>query len=396
MKKTCALLIFLIMLPLIGKSDQPVDIRMIDAQKGIISMINNFPARNLSDCGVFWILLENGHMIEIVEINNLVGEPNSTVDIELPYASKPFRYGGERWARMEIRNEKGGANANNEILAWEQFPLPEKTSPPPRNLGVETMPAISLSQKNNDIRLSNNLFSVTFNNKTGLIDSLMYYDFEKLLQGPALAIIPSPESLDGKLLKFENSQAANNKVIITTIIQYNSADGHPQFEHTANYNIFGDGTIQIDNTVRLLNEDQGNSLSLSWIGLKMSCPAITSADWYGSLSEKRFCKNRPGSPIEVTKIKVSDLSGTDGTSGPITNLRWLGLTDKFCRGVFFGNVHENLSANISINENNLDLLIGKQFEQGNHISSPISFSIRLRRYDTILNFGDKLWYVNNP
>ncbi len=451
----------------VGKVYQPLEIKSVDIARGVISIKNRFIDTNLNELQTSWILLENGHEIESVVINQIAAEPQAVAILEFPYSSKPFRYGGERFIRIEFRTKEASALLpKNHLVAWEQFKLRETSSPAPRSMNIEMMPELTLSKKNDRIVIKGKSFATSFNKKSGTIDSLFYDDFERLaktpngVSGPELNLLRATicndtrmmkkavramglETQKTKLISISSRQITRNKIRVISHFHHSFGEKHA-IDLVAAYTVYGNGSIRVDNYFRPIADSFNVKVPLKFgihkhsdywgierIGVRMSlAKRTTKLDWFGYGPHENYSDRKSGAMLKVHKSTIAQqfipYPRTQST-GNKEGVRWIGLTDKFCRGMIITALDKPFSATV-LNYSREDLEKAKHPYElpaadnvylsidykhagvGNGSCGPesqriphrvildkdIKFSFMIHPYDSLLSFPDKYWYIAAP
>lgn len=387
--------LFCLCLPLrASEPAPPVEITMKDAGNGVISLKNNMPDTNLGELDASWIILENGHRTDIAVIEGLNVEPGGNAFLEVPYRSKPYRFGGERWLRIDFRaRQPESGPREGELVASRQFELPATSSPPPKPFEMGNLPAIELVESPSHVIVKNSLFNIRFDKKTGAADYIVYYDENRIarapdgLSGPALCLAESglPANSITQVLSVEAGQVNTNKVRITFhCLHYFTLDA--ALDQVSVYTIYGNGAVRMDNYCRRIAESFKDGIGR--VGIQMSLsPKFDKMDFYGSIAADT--EAALSMPVQIYKHGFKDSTGIE-----LEEVRWLGMGDKFCRGMMILTRTAPFAAAISVYEQSgckrLRIVHSQPAENG-HFST-----LFLRRYDSVLLVADRLWYAEYP
>lgn len=407
-----------------GKVYQPIEIRPGDLNLGQIGIRNHFIDTDLSEFETTWRLLENGHETEIVKIDGFSIAPQTFGFIEVPYKDKPFRYGGERWVRIDFGTKENSKNLpKGHLVAFEQFKLPSESSPYPPVFKPEAMPAMTISERDSCIYIRARDKIITFNKSRGTLAGISYFDTEMIAKTPnGLGVfdlnIPqimsnSGEDVKTKLASFTSEQVTSNTIRVISQLQH--VFNKSYIDQVTGYTIYGDGTIRVDNFIR----PSGRSITLDRIGTRIALSSqLNKVEWYGNGPNENFGNRKASTPAGIYKQTVSEqfIPYPDNrATGNKNDVRWLSLANKFCRGIIITSPYYPLSISVlPFSAENMETarhpyelpnpkyvflnINASQTAIGNQIifKENLSYTFFIRPYDSILQFADKLWHEVLP
>lgn len=394
-------------------------IKPVNLEKGIVSIWNGCTKSDLMDFDSTWLLMENGHVSEIADITGLKLEPGAIAFLEIPLKDRNFRYGGEMWLRIEIRTKKNPAlKTTGDIVAWEQFKLPVN-SPPAPSFNMEILPALNYNINGSMIQIGNNIFQINFSKTKGAISHLHYYNTNRItlapdgLTGPELDV-PAEEG-SPKLISIESEQVSSNEVRVVSHFRFNAKTS--PIDHVVGYTVYGDGTLRIDSFIRASKRATGSTEKFNYetAGIRMALsPRFQNVEWYGYGPPVSHLPYEPTPIIQIHKdlLEKQDTQDQPGDTDK-KEIRWMALTDKFCRGLlitapppyapFSAAIFQRTESHVKNakhpdamrTQDHFFLSLG-----GNRIPDKAGISARctlfIQPYDSILMFPDRFWYIRMP
>lgn len=179
----------------IKKSGQPVGFELIDAEKGVVKIINRHQFKNLADLAGSWVFLEDGKVVH-----------HGTLTVDLPAQQSkevtiPYMPGGSiaenisekiLQVSFKLKENTSWANAGHEI-AWEQFNLSEYKAT--ADISGESR-NVRVTENNTQLVIEGDNFRYKIVKKTGRFTSLEYKGKEYLVSGPEFNVWRAPLAND--------------------------------------------------------------------------------------------------------------------------------------------------------------------------------------------------------
>ncbi len=272
--------------PEVKRAYQWIGFAPVDLTKGQIKIKNKYAFINLSGFKGAWSITEDGARVQGGTLPTLKLSPQKEAVLTLPikkFAPKPGAHYYLNVAMM-LGKDALWQKAGYEI-ARGQMELP-MAAPAPVIQTAAMKPVTLLKflrQDSNDYPIRGNGFTVAFDGATGQLTQLTRGGANLLLPngGPKLHLWRAEHrnddgyaagswfkmglnALEAKLLKFDAKQVSPTQVRVDTTIQYTGKSGF-SVTHAASYNVFGDGSITVDNAVM----PQGPNITLARIGVRM-------------------------------------------------------------------------------------------------------------------------------
>lgn len=382
---------------------QYIGFEPVDLLSGKVKIKNKYQFINLKNFNLSWELECYGKVIHANGIHPLDLESGDSKEITIPFESQELIAGGEYFLKVifSLRTEEAWAKPGH-VVDWEQFKVPFKTP-----AGVEadpsSMPQVFMMDGKTEVLVSGKNFSVTFNKKVGTITNLNYFNTkifetskdaidpvkpetkliywqEKERPGigePMLNIFRAPVDNDyifgygpgpkwreqelhssrTEVLSFEANLNENNTVSISAEIKSTAPKGYSVTTKTS-YTIFGNGTIDINNTI---NPDEAK-WSLAKLGYLMQLPAgFEKAEYFGAGPYENYPDRMRSAAISRYETSVDDMFVPyirPQDYGNRTDVRWVTVTNHSGKGILI--TAENLMNFSALHYTPLDL------EKANH------------------------------
>jgi beta-galactosidase len=165
----------------LSKNLQPVEVKGVNLEKGKIAVSNHFHFRNLNSLSTEWQMLEDGEVIQTGNLDlHIPAQHTDTVDFF--YTNPEIKPEREYWLNISFRLKgKHGLLPDNHEMAWEQLKLPYYKEKNKKEV-KSTLPEILVKDKDDEVVLSNSLFSCKVDKSTGKITSYRFNDKEYLEQ----------------------------------------------------------------------------------------------------------------------------------------------------------------------------------------------------------------------
>jgi len=352
----------------IKKSAQPVSVKMLNPEEGLVEISNRYLFTDLSDVQALWKLEADGKIISSGELP-LALMPQKKTSMLIPMQKPDLHEGTEYFLEVSFRQKKDTpwAPAGFEI-AWDQIKLPWfKPAAAKKEIAVGP-PAVKDTA--DFLIVSGKQFRYTFNRKTGHLASLHYLGKEFVQRGPELNIWRAPlaNELDewgsvssgvihwgegfGKMAATDwystgldhlnpvpeqfgyhingDEVVVEMKEIVTTT---SSTDG---FQCSYRYTITGSGEMTLEHTVI----PAGNMpawlprMGTTWI----LDERLEQVSWYGRGPQENYPDRKSGYRTGMYKSTVQDMKEPyliPQDYGLRTDNRWVRLTDRDGEGLEF-------------------------------------------------------------
>ncbi|HEV2695212.1 MAG TPA: glycoside hydrolase family 2 TIM barrel-domain containing protein [Verrucomicrobiae bacterium] len=299
---------------------QWISITADDLATGKIKIRNRYAFINLERFNGGWTLSEDGAVIDKGSLRTLNLAPGAEKSVAIGMRKFTPQPGARYDLRISftLRQEELWAKAGYEVAA-EQFKLPDQSCAMTAN--PATLPAVHLQEGDSVITVTGTSFSVTFDKTTGTISQLMR-DGENLLisgGGPRLNLWRAPHQKDDMWAykSWHNSglddlqwtvklisatPVSDSAVRVETIVK---GIGKNQFSiiHSANYTVYGDGSIVVDNAVL----PQGGKIALARMGVRLQLDkAFHDFTYLGRGPMENYSDRKRGSDVGLYSSTVKE------------------------------------------------------------------------------------------
>ena len=320
---------------------QPIQCELMDAQKGLIKVINRSAVKNANAYNVLLLIKENGYVIlakDLPAINIAPGK-DSTINIAqwLPAMKPAAEY--HVAIRFDLMNDEQWAGKGFEI-ASNQFQLKKA-----QKESVINQPAANLSyqQATNGIFVKGMGFTLFFDKNFGGLSSYKYNGTEQVYK-PLLPHFTRPltdndrrgwkpqrklkqwYNDDLKLLKSTVSKKQNS-ILVTS--QYSLISDSARV--TIRYTINGEGTIRVDYTLTV----KPGLPNIPKVGMQMGIDKkYDNIQWFGKGLMENYIDKNYGADEGIYKLPIHQFMENyvvPQENGNRTDVRWMYLSDPATR-----------------------------------------------------------------
>ena len=324
---------------------QWISITADDLAAGTVKIRNRYAFINLNKFKGRWTLSEDGTVIDQGALNTLELAPGAEKSIAMGLKKFTPKPGAEYDLRISfmLAQDELWAKAGYEIAA-EQLKLPVQIPAAVKN--APELPPVRLEQVDNTITIAGQGFSVVFDKTTGTILQLVR-DGKNLLianGGPRLNLWRAPhqqddmwaykdwhgsglDNLQWSVTHLEVAQISEGVVRIEATLK---GTGKNSFSiiHSANYTIYGDGSIAVDNAVL----PQGRKIPLARMGVRLQLDkAFDQFTYLGRGPMENYSDRKRGSDFGLYSSTVREQLtpyAKPMECGNHENVRWAALTGK--------------------------------------------------------------------
>lgn len=331
----------------VKKVYQNILVKPVDLLKGKVEIINEHLFTNLKDeYNGKWILKEDN---KIIQQGNLTADdldiaPQTAKEITIPF-KKPssLKPGAEYWLNISftLKNNKMWAQTGYEV-AKEQFEIPFSTPVAP-SLNIGNMAPLSVNEKDNQVEITGQDFSISFDKTKGTMTSYVYKGKQLIKEGPIPNYWRAPNDndkgngmpsrcatwrlaglnrqisdvtvtpLNDKVVKIE----VNGAVPTTTPSQYKMS-----------FTIYGSGDVLVDN---VLIPGSKSLPEIPEVGTIITMPeGFENIRWYGRGPQENYWDRNTGADVGVYSGTVDEQFFPyiePSETGNKTDVRWVTLTD---------------------------------------------------------------------
>ncbi|MBG0858466.1 MAG: DUF4981 domain-containing protein, partial [Bacteroidales bacterium] len=354
----------------IKKSGQPVNVKLVSADRGEIEIINRYHFTNLNELRTIWILSADAEIIDKGEISPDI-PPQERGIMTVPYRKPELKEGAEYRLLIGFYQKGNTQWAEDGFeIAWEQIGLPWIVNG--QKSDRQSVNLLTVQEEDKKLKLSGKDFEYIFDESTGILASLKVSGREMIKRGAALNVWRAPlanetdewnyrssntkhrtdgygrfaasewysaglHSLKTMTEDFTFSILDNNNVEVKIRNVVLLANGRGGFINRYRYLVSGEGEMIIEHSV-IPNGDTPAWLpriGLEWI----LSPSLKNVEWYGRGPQENYPDRKNGYRIGVYKSTVKDMYEPyliPQDHGLRTDNRWVRMTGDDGTGLEFG------------------------------------------------------------
>lgn len=189
------------------KTVQPISVRMINQEKGIVEVSNRNHFTNASIYNAKWYLESEGKVIQ-EGVMPISVDPLTKMNVQIPYRKPVIEAGKEYFLTVSftLNNNEIWANAGHEV-AWDQMKLDWYKSPENKLVSKNELP--EFTKNNEQIVVTGKDFKYTFDKQSGTIQTMNFKGAELIKKGIGLNIWRAPlaNELDSWCAKNAHSES---------------------------------------------------------------------------------------------------------------------------------------------------------------------------------------------
>jgi beta-galactosidase/beta-glucuronidase len=281
-----------------------------------LTVRNRYAFLTLDHLDAVWSLTREGRVIQSGRLNLShiapYGKKNLTLPFDLPAD-------GECFVNITVTEsfETPYAPKGHEITRTQFAVL---SAPSIRRIKAESLPAAVLSSRGSITRISGQAFRLSFNERSGLIDSLEYQHHPLILGGPSFNVWRAPcdndvhirqtwekyglDRLQARTVLYE-AQTHGNAVHIRTAHIHAPYSTLPVIRTDTSYDVFGDGSIRVKTVFTPL----GDRLPpLPRLGFQLKLPdTCQTAAWFGRGPHENYCDMHESALVGLYDACIEDL-----------------------------------------------------------------------------------------
>ncbi|MFB6343755.1 glycoside hydrolase family 2 TIM barrel-domain containing protein [Saccharicrinis sp. FJH62] len=317
---------------------QPVECKMLDAEKGLVQIKNRQSVKSLADYTITVDFREDGRVIKAIKLNNVSLDAGRDTVIDISKDYPKFKKGLEYLADIHFTLSEATpwADAGFEV-ASNQFELTGLPKPA-TNSGSDK--ELKIKEAVDGYEVSGTGFSMLFDHETGALSSYKQKNEEQIYQ-PLLPHFTRPLTDNDERgwkpqqqLKvwyvnkpvLENmSVDALDKTNIKITSVYSFIKNKADIEVT--YSINGDGVVKVDFT---LNADTALP-NIPKVGMQCGINrTYDDIEWYGRGPQENYIDRRQGAPVAVYDMPIEEFMEPyvmPQENGNRTDVRWMYLND---------------------------------------------------------------------
>jgi beta-galactosidase len=331
----------------VKKIYQYIRFKPVALVSGKVEIENRYNFTDLSDFDLKWEVIKDG---EVVESGTLatpsLGAFQKTI-ITVPF-NKSLEAGKEYFLNVycTLKNNTSWAEKGH-VVASEQFALSNRSTVP--LVATQDLPELLLSNVHSVLTIKgNNDFSISFDEKTGMMTSLVYSGKEMVHKKSGLQFnwyrsVSNDKytdqnyyntAYDSPLFTYQLSKDKKSVTIIyntTATIENDKGIRVPLF---IKYVVYGNGTVDVDASFAMPN----NADIVHRLGLQMVLPqGYENVKYYGHGPHENYWDRKHSAFIGLYQTTVTDMEAEhyvrSQSMGNREGVRWLSLTDTAGKGM---------------------------------------------------------------
>lgn len=306
---------------------------------GTIKIRNKYSFTNLDEFKITWTFMVDGQPLATGELEHFNLVPRAETQLRLPIPMVKPAPGSQMFLNLQATLKKDSALGKaGQDVANAQFALP--ASPPAR---PNVSQPVQLNDTASVVNVTGDGFSVAFDKATGTISDLRGGGGNLLLPGggPQIHLWRAEHrnddgyaardwnrvglrDLKANVLGVTATRVSPSAVQVTTSIQYVGRNGFTA-NHTANYTVYGDGSIAVDNSV----SPTGRKIILARVGVRMKLDRkLDALTFLGRGPMENYSDRKRGSDVGLYKSTIAQQLtpySKPMESGNHEDTRWLAI-----------------------------------------------------------------------
>ncbi|TKG94918.1 DUF4981 domain-containing protein [Puteibacter caeruleilacunae] len=328
----------------VKKVYQYVGFKAVNVQKGIFEIKNKYDFLNLNEFDFAWVIEADGKKVAEGKIPALDIAAHQTKKVTINYSVKP-EAGKEYFLTISAYQKKGNdiIPAHHE-LAFGQFKLPVKKAA----AVAKTSGELKMSKEGDNTVVKGNGFAVTFNNKQGVISSLVKDGKELLNEQKGLepnfwrapidndygngfdkrCKVWRKAGAERKVKQVKTAQVGKQQVNVVFTFSIPDLEGKEIASYKTTYKVNAGGNILVNNSMNIT----GKKLpELPRMGMNLQLAReFDNMKWYGRGPQETYWDRKTGARVGLYGGKVKDQYWAyvrPQENGNKTDVRWASFTN---------------------------------------------------------------------
>lgn len=336
----------------VKKVYQYIAFKAEDLTSGEISIQNKYAFLNLSAFDFVWEITGDGKMLDNGSLGEIDLEPGTSQIFSIDYSLTP-EPGVEYFLTLKAKLKKDWSlvEAGTELAA-EQFELP--VFEPVAKVNAKNLPALELTDGDDNTTISGEGFSIAFNKKAGIVSSYKKGETELLTSGPVPNFWRAPIDNDfgnnlHKRSRVWRKAGENRKVVKTNVKKNGSSEVQVEFvfdltndegdkiaSYNSTYTVYGTGDVVVNNHFKMTAKDLPEIVKM---GMNLVMPRkFDQMSWLGRGPQESYCDRKTGAFVGLYSGSVADQYWAylrPQENGNKTDVRWMTITDNEGNGLLF-------------------------------------------------------------
>ncbi len=336
----------------VKKVYQYIAFKAEDLTSGKISIQNKYAFLNLSAFDFVWEVTGDGKMLDNGSLGEIDLEPGTSQTFTIDYSLTP-EPGVEYFLTLKAKLKKDWSlvEAGTEMAA-EQFELP--VFEPVAKVNVKDLPALELTDGDDNTTVSGEGFSIAFNKKAGIVSSYKKGETELLTSGPVPNFWRAPIDNDfgnnlhkrsrvwrkagesRQVVKTNVKKNGNSEVQIEFVFDLVNDEGAKIASYNSTYTVYGTGDVVVNNHFKMTAKDLPEIVKM---GMNLVMPRkFDQMSWLGRGPQESYCDRKTGAFVGLYNGSVADQYWAylrPQENGNKTDVRWMTITDNEGNGLLF-------------------------------------------------------------
>lgn len=316
-----------------------------------VKINNEYYFTNLDRFSGVWSILQDGNAVDQGRFNISNTPVGRTFTVKLPIRDIRIKTGAEYYLNVSLAEKESTFYSDKGyIAASEQMKLP--FNKPAAVLAFNSMPPVSISEKDNNIIVSGKSFRAIWSRYSGTLSSIVYNGNEILNHGygPRLnvyrAFVDNDKWFSGNFINagldslvyrvksINVRKVQKNIAQVAVVLDCGTIRGSGcGFIHTCLFTVFGNGWIDIQNDI----VPYGSMPLLPKIGVQMMISGdYKTFTWLGRGPHESYIDRKRSADVGLYQGAVSEQYEQyvrPQENGNKTDVRWAALTDRSGRGL---------------------------------------------------------------
>ncbi|MFC2168628.1 glycoside hydrolase family 2 TIM barrel-domain containing protein [Acidobacteriota bacterium] len=324
-----------------------VSVEPVDLSPGVVNIRNKYDFISLDFLDISWEMTEDGKVIQEEALPKVNLPAKQSQEIRIPFKEPKLKPGSEYLLKVMFKlAEKTLWAEKGHLLAWDQFNLPVKTPPAPKQ-DVKNMPGLTVEESAGDYKVSGDSFQITIDKDSGSIASFSFLGKELISRPLVPNFWRAPTDNDnGNRMPERQSvwrTAGSGRVVNKVAVQQpnsNEVQIKVDFllpagksELSVLYTIYGSGDIEVVSSFK-----PGMELpNLPRFGMQMGLPGeFSTITWYGRGPHESYWDRKTGAAVGLYSGSVEEQIHPyirPQEVGNKTDVRWVKLTNEEGEGL---------------------------------------------------------------
>jgi beta-galactosidase len=326
----------------VRKVYQPVQVRLVDAGRGAIRVVNRYDFRGLGHLTLRWVLTADTDTVGTGEMPAPAVAPHDSGEVVLT-GWRDERDGRERLLTVEfVLRDAEPFLAAGWIVAWEQFGLATGAT---RATAAGTTAPVRLASGDTTITVTGSRFVATFDRRWGNLASLRYDGVELLRTGlePNFWRAPTDNDFGNGMPRRQRvwRRAGPDRHVDSVVARTEGANAVlrvGQSLHAGGARLETTYTVRPDGGILILNRFVPGDTTLPELprlGMRFTMPApFRQVTWFGRGPHESYWDRKTGARVGLYSADAGDLYHPyvrPQENGTRADVRWMAVTD--ARGV---------------------------------------------------------------